>query len=413
MTTAFGPDFFTANRSKLRQSIGDDTLVIVTGNGVMQRGGDEPSKFYQDSNFWYLTGLSGADLTLVMDGHETYVIVPTLSFVREAFDGAHDVAAYAARSGIDSYVNEREGWQRVRAALKRSHSVATLLSPPEFMKHHGVYSLPFRRRLLAKLRRLDPGLTIRDIRPELAGLRSIKQPEELQALQQAIDITTGTLQEITQAGILAKAEYEYELEAALTYGFRRRGADGHAFTPIVGAGAHSTTLHYLENSAPIRPTDLVVLDVGAEVEHYAADITRTVSQRPLTGRQADVFKAVLAVQDYALELLKPGVLPAEYERSVETFMGKQLQRLGLISQPDRSAIRHYYPHATSHFLGLDTHDVGDYRQPWQPGMVITCEPGIYIPEEGIGVRIEDDVLITATGRQVLSAACPRTLTPVQ
>jgi Xaa-Pro aminopeptidase len=413
MNSFFGPDFFTANRSKLRALVTDGRTIVITGNGHMQRAADEPQKFIQDSNFWYLTGLNGADLTLVMTANDSYLIVPSMSFEREAFDGAHDVAAYAARSGITSIMGVSDGWRRLRLELDAKPAVATFAPVASFIKRHGLYTLPYRRRLVAKLKRIQPNLNIQDIRVELANLRCIKQPEELQALQQAIDITGKTLLDIATPKALANVTHEYQLEASLSYGFRTRGAEDHAFAPIVGAGAHSTTLHYLENSGAIQPDDMIVLDVGASVEHYAADITRTVSQRPLKGRRADVFQAVLTVQDYALSLIKPGVLHAEYEKQVEVFMGDQLQKLGLIKDKKREHIRHYFPHSTSHFLGLDTHDVGDYRASWQPNMVITCEPGIYIPEEGIGVRIEDDVLITETGATVLSSACPRELSHVQ
>lgn len=406
MQSFFSADFFAANRQKLREILGGDAPIVITGNGVMQRSGDEPSPFCQDSSFWYLTGLNAADLTLVMTVNETYLIVPTLGFVRAAFDGAHDTTAYGVRSGITKFSDEREGWNNIKNELKRTGRAATLGSPPPRQRHYGIYTLPYRRRLLTRLQRLHPGLTIRDIRPELANMRSVKRPEELQALQRAIDITCETLNDLTKPAVLGAARHEYELEAALSYGFRHRGSEGHAFAPIVGAGRHTTTLHYLENKGPITPTDLIVLDVGASVEHYAADISRTVSQTPLTGRRADVYKAVATVQAYALRLIKPGLIMREYELNVEVFMGEQLRRLGLIKQASRANIRHYYPHATSHFLGLDAHDVGDYSLPLQPGMVITCEPGIYIPEEGIGVRIEDDVVLTKTGSRVMSNACP-------
>jgi Xaa-Pro aminopeptidase len=345
MDSNFSSDFFARNRQKLRQKLGDNTPIVMAGNGVMQRSGDEPSQFYQESNFWYLTGLNGIDLTLVMTERETYVIVPSLSFVREAFDGAHDTKEYASRSGITTFLTEREGWSRLKDEL--------------------------------------------------------------------IDVTTETLVEITRSDILTKAEHEYQLEAALSYGFRYRGAAGHGFEPIVGAGKHSTTLHHMENNGRITMDDLIVLDVGAGVEHYSADITRTVSKTPITGRKADVWKAVTAAQDYALSLIKPGASFREYEIAVETFVGKELRKLGVVDDLERTSIRHYFPHATTHFLGLDTHDAGDYRQEMQPGMVITCEPGIYLPEEQIGVRLEDDILITETGHKVLSDACPRKLTPVE
>jgi Xaa-Pro aminopeptidase len=413
MQSFFESDFFTRNRDNLRAALGSDVPIVLTGNGVMQRSGDEPSPFYQDSNFWYLTGLNGADLTLVMTSRDTYIIVPARSVVREAFDGAHEVDAYATRSGITAFLGEAEGWKRLRDEVHAAGSVATLGTPPPHMKHYGVYTLPYRRRLLNRLRRLHPGLNIHDIREEMAAMRCIKQPEELSALQSAIDVTTATLKDLATEQVLGKALHEYELEAALSYGFRIRGAEGHGFSPIVGAGKHSTTLHHMENNGDIGPDDVIVLDVGAGVEHYAADISRTVSKQPLAGRKAAVFKAVAAAQDYALSLLKPGVQLREYETAVETFVGEQLMVLGVIDSPTKENIRRYFPHATSHFLGLDTHDVGDYRKPLQPGMVVTCEPGIYLPDEGIGVRLEDDVLITETGYTVLSSACPRELTPVK
>ncbi len=224
MQSHFSADFFQGNRARLQALIGDSAPIILTGNGVMQRGGDEPSPFHQDSSFWYLTGLDGADLTLVITSSETFIIVPTLSAVREAFDGAHDPEAYRQRSGIDSFLPEREGWQRIRAALQ-GRNVATLASPPPHLRSHGIHTLPFRRRLVERLKRQQAGLKIRDIRPELAAMRSVKQPAELKALQRAIDITTDTLSDIAK-NALKQAKNEYELDAALGYGFRLRGAPG-------------------------------------------------------------------------------------------------------------------------------------------------------------------------------------------
>jgi Xaa-Pro aminopeptidase len=413
MASHFTSDFFVGNRARLRQSVGDDKPIIITGNGHMQRAADEPFKFTQDSNFWYLTGLTAPELTLVMTKEGDFLIVPILSLEREVFDGAHDLAAFTERSGIPELLAERDGWRRVREVITNSHRVATLSAVPTYLNRYRMFSLPYRRRLLARLKRIDSTIEIQDVRSNLASLRASKQAPELAALQQAIDITCDTLEEVTQPLQFDKYRHEYELEAAITYGFRRRGADGHAFEPIVGAGKHATTLHHIDNSGPITPGDFIVLDVGASVEHYAADITRTVSQQPLTARQQAVFDAVAYVQDYALSLLKPGILLHDYEASVADHMGGVLQELGLVKKPTPNAIRHYFPHATSHFLGLDTHDVGDYSQPLAAGMVVTCEPGIYIPEENIGVRIEDDILITENGYRSLSAACPRNLSRLQ
>ena len=169
-------------------------------------------------------------------------------------------------------------------------------------------------------------------------------------------------------------------------------------------------MHYHSNQSAIAPDNLVMIDIGAEISHYAADITRTFSSgaKP-SRRQQIVHEAVGEVQDFAFGLLKPGVMIKAYEQQIEHFMGEKLRELGLIKTIEREQVRKYFPHATSHFLGLEPHDAGNYDQPLEAGVVITVEPGIYIPEEGIGVRIEDDVLITENGIEILSRRLPRDL----
>ncbi len=230
------------------------------------------------------------------------------------------------------------------------------------------------------------------------------------ALQKAIDITVASLKESTKAAKLKSYAYEYELEAEIARGFRSRGATGHAFEPIVASGAAACTLHNVANNGVLSADDLVVIDIGAEVEHYAADITRTISVGGSPSRrQQVVYAAVLEVQDYALGLLRPGIMLKEYEQQIEQFMGEKLRELGLIKTINHEQVRTFYPHSTSHFLGLNVHDVGHYDRPLEPGVVITVEPGIYIPAEGIGIRVEDDVLITETGIKILTDKLSRDL----
>jgi len=196
----------------------------------------------------------------------------------------------------------------------------------------------------------------------------------------------------------------------LSRGFRRRGAKGDAFTPIVAAGAQACTIHYVANEAELHQDEFLLMDVGAEWDHYAADISRTIhlGNAP-TKRQRQVHAAVKEVQDYGFSLVQPGVKIKDNERLIEHFMGEKLRELGLIKSIESDAVRKYFPHSTSHYLGLDTHDAGDYDRVLEPGVVLTVEPGIYIPEEGIGVRIEDDVLVTESGFEVLSARLPSVL----
>ena len=404
MQSFFSASFFASNRAALRRALKNDVPIVVPSNGLLQRNGDTTFPFVQDSNFWYLTGIDLPDCTLVMTPKGDYLLVASRDAVRVAFDGALDASELTERSGIADIVSEREGWKRLKSDLHGS--VAIPEAPPAYIARQGFYTNPARRRVIEKLNRIRPALKHSDIRPILSELRCIKQAPELAALQHAIDITTQTIAEVRRPSQLAKFTHEYELEAAITHGFRSRGASGHAFGPIVANGRKATTLHNVSNDGQLATNQLTIIDIGAEVEHYAADITRTISPMQPSTRQTQVHNAVLEVQQFALDLLKPGTDPRHYEQAVEQKVGEKLRELKLITDADHEAIRRYFPHSSSHFLGLDTHDVGDYRKPLAAGMVITCEPGIYIPEEGIGVRIEDDILLTESGNKVLSAACP-------
>jgi Xaa-Pro aminopeptidase len=226
-------------------------------------------------------------------------------------------------------------------------------------------------------------------------------------MQAAIDLTIGALSLVHRD--LDSYQYSYEIEAAISHHIISHGGLD-AWTPIIGAGKNSCILHSSERRTRLQRNDLVVIDIGADVEHYCADITRSyvLGGKPSMRQQA-VYDAVLETHSYGCSLQQPGSLIRENERLVEAFIGRKMMALGLITQSERSAIRKYFPHATSHYLGLDPHDAGDYDQPLQAGMVVTVEPGIYIPEEEIGIRIEDDVLITESGNVIMSEGIPRTL----
>lgn len=409
MSDIFSSEFFTANRASLRQLFTGTAPIVLTANGLLQRGGDSSYLFQQDANFWYLTGINDPDIVLVMDKDREYLIVPNRDSSREAFDGTIDGHELTHRSGVETVYDDKEGWRQLTGRLKRAKHVATLAAPPAYIAQHGLYTNPARARLIEKLKDTQPKLELLDLSHHLVVMRMTKQAPELTAIQQAIAITIDTLKAVIRPAQLTKHAYEYQLEAAISQGFRSRGASGHAFEPIVASGQRACTLHNVANNGRLAADELVVLDVGAEVEHYAADITRTVALGTPSKRQQTVYAAVLEVQDYAKSLLKPGVIIRDYERQVEQFMGEKLRALGLIKNVEHDEVRAYYPHATSHFMGLNVHDAGDYSLPLAAGMVLTVEPGIYIPDEAIGIRIEDDVLITATGLEVLSHRLPHEL----
>jgi len=407
MSERFTSDFFAGNREKLRQLFTGTAPIVVTANGLLQRGGDSTYPFEQDASFWYLTGIDDPDIVLVMDKAREYLIVPHREETRVAFDGAVDENHASRVSGVQTIYDEKEGWRQLSGRLKRARHVATLAPAPAYVEAHGLYANPARASLVQKMKDVNGALELLDLNQHLARLRSVKQAPELAAIQEAIDITIATLKDVTKPAKLAKYAYEYELEADIFQGFRKRGAAGHSFEPIVASGARACTLHNVANNGRLSADELVVLDVGAAVDHYAADITRTVSLSSPGKRQQAVFDAVLEVQAFAFELMKPGAHVRENEEKIEHFMGEKLRELGLIKTIGHDEVRHFYPHATSHFLGLNVHDIGDYGRPLEPGMVLTVEPGIYIHDEAIGVRIEDDVLITKHGAKILSGRLPR------
>lgn len=405
----FGADFFKANRQRLIAQLPPDLPIAVTANGLIQRGADSAYPFSQDANFWYLTGINDPDITLVIDHQREFLIVPIREGSRVTFDGQIDEAKLAKISGVDDILNEASGWKRLDALLARTKQVATLASAPSFIEQFGLYANPARSHFAERLRyHVGEELKLIDIRAELAALRVIKQPLEIASLRQAIDITSKTLSDVLKQPY-GTYKHEYQIEADISHGFRHRGARGHAFEPIVASGVRACTMHYVSNSARINSGELVIIDVGADVNGYAADITRVLATAKPTVRQKAVFDAVKETQAYAFSLLKPGLRLRGYETSVAKFAGAKLKQLGVANDLKADTVRRFFPHATSHFLGLNVHDVGDYTKPLKPGMVITVEPGIYLPDEAIGVRIEDDVLITETGIEVLSAKLPTKL----
>jgi Xaa-Pro aminopeptidase len=200
--------------------------------------------------------------------------------------------------------------------------------------------------------------------------------------------------------------WEHEIEAELIHEFVRGRSKGFAYTPIIASGANACVLHYIENNQECKDGDVILLDVGAEYANYSSDLSRAIPvSGKFTARQKNVYNAVLRVKKAAEQMLVPGTLIPEYHKEVGLIMEKELVGLGLIDQtdvknqnPDWPAYKKYFMHGTSHFIGLDTHDLGHFNQPIQAGMVFTCEPGIYIPEENLGIRLEDDLVVQASGR---------------
>lgn len=407
MGAEFTPAFFSGNRERLRTLFTGTAPIILTANGLLQRNSDVTYPFRQDSTFWYLTGITEPDVLLVMDKGKEYLIIPERDERRVAFDGQVQNEHLTTVSGVETVLPATQGWKQLASRIKKVKHIATIAAPPSYIDAHGMYTNPARQHLIRRIKSHNSEIELLDLRTHIARLRSIKQPAEIDTIQSAIDLTADALKKLQRRG-LDKYDTEYEVDAALTAHFRSNNAT-HAYQPIVAAGANACTLHYVQNSGHISPGNLLLIDVGAEVNHYAADITRTYAVGQPTRRMQQLYDTVLSVQEHAFGLLKPGLLMRDYEDQVQQYMGEKLRELGLIKSIDDGTVRRYYPHATSHFLGLDVHDIADYDKPLEPGMVLTVEPGIYVPEESIGIRIEDNIVIEPEGIRVLSDKLPRVL----
>lgn len=424
----FDPAIYAARRDAYMQSLGPGAVAVVRSLPERIRNGDSHYAFRQHSDLVYLTGFLEPDATLVLrPGAQTERVV---MFVRpsdpeaELWDGRRAGLDGAKQTyGADAAYPAAEMPARLWELIANHHELHYGLGLDDDMDRLIGAALVRLRRLERKGKR--PPLVVVDPRVALHELRLHKRPEELAALATAADISSEAHALAMRRG--RPGVHEHELEALIQHAFRSRGGNGPGYNIIVGAGDNATILHYTANRDPIRDGDLVLIDAGCEYQHYTADITRT---WPASGRftapQRRVYDAVLATQKSAIAMARPGVTLDDIHNHCVNHLTAAMIELGLLAGKveDRVAdqsYRRYYMHGTSHWLGLDVHDVGAYTRdgaprPLAPGMVITVEPGLYIaagasdaPAElrGIGVRIEDDVAITADGHRVLTAACPK------
>lgn len=390
--------FFVENRSNATRST-KGGLIVATAYAALQRGNDSAHAFEQESNFWYLTGINEPDWWVIIDGtsHKSWLVAPEIDEVHRTFDGGLSNDEARQVSGIDTIISHVDSEMLLRDLAKK-HSVVYALGEHPQSDHFNFIENPAPKKLWIVLERIFN--SVQDCRPEIAKLRAIKQPEEIAAIKKAIRLTSQAFEIVKDR--LPEFKYEYEIEAEFDYYFKKQGA-AHAYEPIIAGGKNACTLHYNKNAMKLKKNSLLLLDVGARVDGYAADITRTFCIGVPTKRQLAVHAAVEQAHFAIIKLLRPGLTVAAYHEKVDTIMKQALLNLGLMkSLDDEDKYRRYFPHAVSHGLGIDVHDSLGRPTAFESGMVLTVEPGIYIPEEFLGVRIEDDILITAKGSENLS-----------
>ncbi len=389
---------FSKNRERL-STAKPGFMMVIAAHSLVQFSADIPYPFRQDSNFWYLCGINEPDLILLINtssGHAK-ILLPEQNDYQVEWDGENKSGEFTKISGITHFGNIKDLRSELKAAKKKGLKVGYLAPLPEIVEPYGFYANPARRRVEAIIKEIEPEPT--DIRTDIARLRQVKQRPEIALIQRAIDITAAGLEHVKKN--LGSYETEKDIERALSAQFYIHGGDGHSFEPIIASGKNAATIHHKKNDGKIQSDSLLLLDVGAQSEGYAADISRVWSVGTPTKRQREVYDVLMDIQNYALDTVKPGLTIREFQEIVEEYAFKKQEQIHIE--------KNRYPHGISHFLGFDVHDAGDYDMPLADGMVLTVEPGIYLPEEGIGVRIEDDVLITNNSVTILSKNIPKQL----
>jgi len=407
--------------------MGEGAVAIFLGAGMATRSRDTQFAFRQDSDFLYLTGFDhpGAVAVLCTIGGPAYTLyVEPRDRELEIWNGYRPGVEGARRDYEADEAHPSDAFRgQIPDLLRKARRIYHVLGRDPGVDAKLVETLESLR--LRSRQGLDPADAIVDPRTIVHGMRLFKEPRELDIMRRAAAISAEAHD--AAARLALPGAFEYELEAALLHAFRRRGASGPAYTPIVGSGSNATVLHYVRNDQKLAEGDLVLIDAGCELEGYASDVTRTY---PVGGRfngpARALYEVVLAAQTAAIERCRPGAtLPeihdAAVRRLVEGMLGLGLLAGDLEELIAREAYRAYYMHMTSHWLGLDVHDVGSYRvggepRRLEPGQVLTVEPGLYVSKDdekvdprfrGIGIRIEDDVAITEAGHENLTAAIPK------
>ncbi len=395
-----------ANLKARRQALMDRMgtgIAILRSAEERSIEGDYPqdSDYREDNDFFYLTGIEEPGSWLVLIARDTVadeaiLFVPPRDPQSEQWTGVKLGPGDSAKAltGITEVHSADSAESIIRSRLFRVRGGTLFLKrgakqgEDEFLR-----GLVFGR---------GAALAVKDLRPELAVLRQVKDADEIRRLRGAIDATTEAQRDATAA--LKPTMWEYQLEAIIESAFRRNGAERVGFPSIVGSGPNSVTLHYDKSRRQMQANELVVVDIGAEYGYFSADVTRTypVSGK-YTARQRQIYDLVLATQQAAIDSVRPGMTLQRLSTIARDYMKAHS---GDICGQGSDCTK-YFIHGLSHWLGMDVHDVGNYQLPFAPGMVLTVEPGIYLPEENLGVRIEDDILVTATGHENLSEGAPR------
>ncbi|MBL7857672.1 MAG: aminopeptidase P family protein [Cyclobacteriaceae bacterium] len=402
-------ELFIRNRKRLLKELKENAVVVLNANDIMPTNSDGTMRFRQNSDLFYLTGVDQEETILVLcpDFHDKKY--REVLFLRETSEmiatwEGHKLTKEEARAatGIETVLWLAEFPRLFNTMMVMGDVNHVYLNTNDHYRTDTVVDSRDAR-FIKHCQQKYPLHRYERLAPIMHTLRSIKSKYEIELMQQACDITEQAFRRILK--FVKPGVHEYEIEAEFAHEFLRNQSRGFAYEPIIASGANSCVLHYIENSKPCRDGDVLLLDVGAEYANYNADMTRTIPVNgKFTKRQKEVYNAVLKVMREAMKLLQPGTVYFEYHKEVQQIMQAELIKLKLIDKtdiknqnPERPLFMKYFMHGTGHQLGLDVHDVGNMYHKMQVGQVWTVEPGIYIKEEGLGVRIENNVVIQKSG----------------
>jgi Xaa-Pro aminopeptidase len=398
------PALFQLNRRRFARRMMPESMAIFHSNDLMPRSGDTCFPFRQNSDLFFLCGLDQEETVLVLfpdcvkEGFQEIAFIKRSDERSTIWEGKKLSKEEArARSGLEKiyWLDEMEPLLTELILLAKR----VYLNLPENERFQ--LDIPSRdERHARELMRRFPLHKYHRAQPIIKKLAMIKSPFEVDLIRKAIDITGSAFRRVLE--FVRPGLMEYEIEAEITHEFIRRGANGHAYPPIVGSGANSCVLHYIDNNRPCADGDLLLLDFGAEYANYAADLSRTIPVNGrFTPRQKQVYQSVLKILKEARQMLTPGITLDEYGKEVRKLVESELLTLKLLDKTDlkqqdnnKPAYRKYFMHGVAHHLGLDVHDRALRYGPIQAGMVFTCEPGIYIQKENIGIRLENNILVT-------------------
>jgi Xaa-Pro aminopeptidase len=409
-------DLYISNRERLYRQLPPRSVVILHANDVLPTNADGSMGFVQNSDLFYLSGIDQEETILMLFPDAQDPKQREMLFVRET---SELIAVWEGEKLTKEQAKDRSGIERVHWLTDFETQFRMIMCQCDHVflnsNEHPRATIPTETRETRFTHRCLREYPLHDyqrLAPLMHGLRCIKQPQELGALSEAIRITEAGFHRLLK--FVKPGVHEFEIEAELAHEFIRQRARGFAYTPIIATGANACVLHYITNHCQCQDGEMLLLDVAANYGNYNADLTRTIPVNGrFTQRQRQVYDAVLRIFRECRQILRPGVIIREYQEEVAKIMTSELIGLGLLKRedvekqdPDKPLYKKYFPHGTSHHLGIDVHDVGHTWKPIEPGMVFTIEPGIYIREEKLGVRLENNVLIGPDRNTDLMASIP-------